>query len=548
VREGGEDTPHGDAGAGFPPASFARLERYRDIVPDWEAFRETVHTPEPVTLRARQALTDEGELTRLLRNREFQVEAIGGMPGYLRVRKGPDSVAQTLEHWLGLFHIQQVVMGLPSLALAPEPGQRVLDLCAAPGGKTTHLSELMGERGPLVAVDRKEKRLRGLMGNLFRLGCTNVLVLAADGRELPSGALFDRVLVDVPCSAEGNYRRQGGRLPDREPEFQHYVTSLQEALLRRAVQLTRPGGVIVYSTCTFAPEENEAVVQRVLADSPDLEVEPVTLPVPHAPGLEGWQGTEFVPALKEAWRVYPHHLDSGGLFMVRLRNGRADEGEVDERRPSPCGPQTRGAPADPGDGGVADFGGGVPGTRAGAGWETIPPAFPGGEEDPARARIETAVGLLRDEYGFTPELLETLGWMVRKENIWVQTAHEWPVGTWRPHGGWRVVSLGLRAFRSAGPGLETPSNHFLGRFRDALWTGKPRSRTPMRRRELTRTELTRLLAGDALADPDLPAGPIVLYYEGVLLGRGMVGRSGLRSEIPAHQAERLQAVLSATSQ
>ncbi len=491
-----------EAGTGDPAGGLAR---YRGVVSEWSAFLEANHSPEPVTLRVRRGFIGVDPLAARLRERGFRLEGVPGLEDYLQVVDGPASVAQTLEHWLGLFHVQQAVMALPSLALAPEPGDRVLDLCAAPGGKTAHLAELMDDQGPLVAVDPKEKRLRGLMGNIFRLGHTNVLVVAADGRELPGGASFDRVLVDAPCSAEGNFRRQEGRLPARTADFQRYVTGLQEALLRRAIHLTRPGGTVVYSTCTYAPEENEAVVNRVLADEP-VELEPIALAVPHAPGLTRWGDERYAPELRRAWRVYPQHLDSGGMFMARLR--RLDNGGRD------------------------------------SGWSVVPPAFPGEDPEEARERIGRVEALLRNEYGFDARQLESLGWMVRKKNVWVQTAGRWPVETWRgpdgaaPRGHWRVVCLGLRAFRAAGGGKETPTNQFLNRFQEAVGG--------QRRRELDSRELARLLEGESLEPGDLPAGPIALYYRGTLLGRGMVGRSGLRSEIPSHQAERLGAILEAT--
>lgn len=480
--------------------SMDRLQRYQEIVPDWETFVEVNHTPEPTTLRIRKAWMGVEELRVRLASQGFEVEGVGGLPDYLRVVDGPRSVAQTLEHWLGFFHVQQSVMGLPSMALAPRPGERILDLCAAPGGKTAHLAELMGGRGTLVAVDPKEKRLRGLMANLSRMGYANILVIAADGRELPEAANFDRVLVDAPCSAEGNYRRQGGDLPSRTGSFQEYVTSLQEALLRRAIGLTRPGGTIVYSTCTFAPEENEGVVARVLADAP-VQLEPIDLPVPHAPGLTSWQGRQFAPEMERTWRVYPHHLDSGGLFMARFRKDEDDPG----------GP----APSE--------------------GWSPVPAAFPGQDEAGAELRIQNALTLLVEEYDFDPLVLAKLRWMVRTDNIWVQTAEEWPVERWRDHGGWRVVSMGLRAFRDAGGGKETPSNNFLAAFAGALG--------PSRSRPLDRRELLHLLDGGAIQDPELPAGPVILLFDDQVLGRGMVGRGGLRHEIPRHQAARLRTIL-----
>ncbi len=482
-----------------------RLERYRDIVSDWEAFHAANHAPEPVTLRVRSRLHDPAEVRASLESQGFEMHPVPGLPDYLRVAGGPHSVAQTLDHWLGRLHVQQCVMAIPSLALDPQPGDRVLDMCAAPGGKTAHLAELQGERGCLVAADPKEKRLRGLMSNLFRLGLTNVVVVASDGRELPEGALFDRVLVDAPCSAEGNYRRHSGRLPPRDAAFVSYVTELQEALLMRATELTRPGGRIVYSTCTFAPEENERVVHRVLQRAP-VRLQPLILDLPHAPGLTSWEGEEFGETMRQALRLYPQHLDSGGAFTACL----VKDGPL-ERPPEP----------DPG---------------LGSGWSPLPVAFPGEDPDAARARVEWARRDLLDRFGFDPAALEGLGWMVRGENIWVQTAGEWPVDTWAATKGWRTVSAGLRAFRQDSAGRETPSNHLLGRFAHHLGDE--------RRRRLDDAELSLLLSGEPLADESLPPGPIVLTFRGWVLGRGMVGRGGLRHQIPTTQAERLKALLS----
>lgn len=485
--------------------SLERLLRYREVVSDWDAFVEASHAPEPVTLRVRAGLADPDELRANLEARGFRLEPVPGLDRTLSLKGGPGSVAQTLEHWLGLFHVQQAVMALPSLALGAGAGERILDLCAAPGGKTVHLAELMEDRGCLVAVDPKEKRLRGLLSNVFRLGHPNVLVIAADGRSLPGGAAFDRVLVDAPCSAEGNYRRQKGRLPPRTRAFERYVTGLQEALLRRGIELTRPGGTIVYSTCTFAPEENEAVVSRVLREAP-VRIEPIALGLPHEPGLEAWDGTSFPADLRHAWRVYPHHLDSGGMFMVRLRR-LADDGSEAE-----------------------------PAARAPRGWEEVPAAFPGEDESAARARIAHGIHVLERTFGFRSDSAEPIGWMVRGDNIWAHTAGEWPLDAWAATGGWRVVSLGLRALRGGAQGVETPSNPFVTRFGDRFG---PSGRTL----ELAPGDLRALLESPPLPVGDVSRGHVILRFRGRALGRGMVREEGLRSEIPKAQAVRLLAVL-----
>ncbi len=493
---------------GAPGApSTVRLERYRALVEDYDAFVAANLAPEPVNLRVRTGLVAPDDLDRALREQGFVLEGVPGLPELRKVVHAPHSVAQTPEHWLGLFNVQQAVMAVPTLALGARPGERILDLCAAPGGKTTHLAECMEDRGCLVAIDPKEKRLRGLMANVFRLGHTNVLVVAADGRELAGGARFDRVLVDAPCSAEGNFRRTGGRLPKRDGKFLRYVTALQEALLRRAIELVRPGGTVVYSTCTWAPEENEAILAKVLAGG-RAEVEPIPLDLPHAPGITAWNGRSYPDQVRHAWRLYPQHLDSGGAFVARLRRLEGGSGSGD---------------AEPD-----------------AGWSPVPEAFPGEDPGEAQERIEVATSLLRHRFGVEEGALAGLGWMVRGENVWTQTAGEWPAEGWRPHGGWRVVSMGLRAFRQAGPGRENPSTSFLTRFGSLLRAGVV---------EVSDADLAALLAGrflDPATDPAVPGpgpGAVAVRWRGRILGRGMLGRKGLDLQIPKAQATRLGALL-----
>jgi NOL1/NOP2/sun family putative RNA methylase len=483
--------------------STVRLERYRALVEDYDTFVAANLAPEPINVRVRTGLMDPAALDQALTAQGFVLEAVPGLPDLRKVVHAPHSVAQTLEHWLGLFAVQQAVMAVPTLALGARRGERILDLCAAPGGKTTHLAECMEDRGCLVAVDPKEKRLRGLMSNVFRQGHTNVLVVAADGRELAGGALFDRVLVDAPCSAEGNFRRTRGRLPKRDGKFVRYVTALQEALLRRAIELVRPGGTIVYSTCTWAPEENEAILAKVLADAP-VEIEPIPLDLPHAPGITAWNGRVYPDSVRDAWRLYPQHLDSGGAFVARLRKS----------------------------------GGGLGDARPDDGWSPVPEAFPGEDEADARARIEIATALLRDRFAVAPDALAGVGWMARGENVWAQTAGEWPVDGWRPHGGWRVVSMGLRAFRQAGPGRENPSTSFLTRFAPHLESGVV---------ELSDDELRALLAGAWIEGSEASSwptpGPVAARWRGRVLGRAMLGRRGLDLQVPKAQATRLRALL-----
>jgi 16S rRNA C967 or C1407 C5-methylase (RsmB/RsmF family) len=150
---------------------------------------------------------------------------------------------------------------LPPLILDPQPGERLLDMCAAPGGKATYLAQLTQNRALIVANDVTHHRIGILRSHSDRLGITSIVVTRYQGQSFPMRMQFDRILLDPPCSAEGTYRT-GKRPPlTEDPQVSYRLQRLQQMLLNRALELLRPGGTLVYSTCTYAPEENEEVLQ-----------------------------------------------------------------------------------------------------------------------------------------------------------------------------------------------------------------------------------------------------------------------------------------------
>src|SRR5690606_27538381 len=148
------------------------LERYRSIVDDWAAFESAAGTPEPTVFRVGTARIAEAALLARLADQGFRTRPVPGMPTFHQVVEEPHPVSMTFEHWYGLLYVQQASTGVAAPALGPLPGERVLDLCAAPGGKTAHLAQLMGDQGCLVASEISESRICGLLGNLYRLGHT----------------------------------------------------------------------------------------------------------------------------------------------------------------------------------------------------------------------------------------------------------------------------------------------------------------------------------------------------------------------------------------
>lgn len=222
-------------------------------------------------------------------------------------------------HDAGAWYLQEPSAMAPAELLAPEPGMRVLDLCAAPGGKATRLAELLAGQGLLVANEIQPARAKILSRNLERLAVPNALCLNHDPRDLEErfAGWFDRVLVDAPCSGEGMFRREEAAVTAWSQETVQMCARRQLEILRSAARMTAPGGRLLYSTCTFSPEENEGVLTAFLAEHPDFSVVPVTLPGA-APGRPDW-----IPgapaALAGACRLWPHLVRGEGHFACLLQ-------------------------------------------------------------------------------------------------------------------------------------------------------------------------------------------------------------------------------------
>ncbi|MBO8142242.1 MAG: 16S rRNA (cytosine(967)-C(5))-methyltransferase RsmB [Firmicutes bacterium] len=242
------------------------------------------------------------------RLREAGVYVVEGelAPEALRVR-GMGRVDAQAAFQDGWFAVQDEAAQLVARALEPQPGQRIIDLCAAPGGKTTHLAQLMENRGEVVAVDVHPGKLRLVEEAAKRLGVAIVRPLAADGRELP-GRLRPaaRVLLDAPCSGLGVLRRRPDLRWRRRPEDIPALAALQRELLSAAAALTGPGGTVVYSTCSTEPEETTGVIARFLDDNPAFTAEDP--PVPGVPAGDG-------PGVY----LFPHLHETDGFYIARLK-------------------------------------------------------------------------------------------------------------------------------------------------------------------------------------------------------------------------------------
>jgi len=294
-----------------------QIGRYRGLVEDWDAFVEALHRPVPTDLRWNSLAVERNRFEESLQRQGISWAHPSGSPDLYRV-EGMAGPGLTLAYNLGWYQPQGYTSTLPPLILSPQPGSRVLDLCAAPGGKTSQLAALMGGTGLIVANDISHQRISILAANLERLGVLNTLICQYRGENFPERFAFDYVLVDAPCSGQGTFRVDGGTFRPDAADALEFLSALQLRLLRKALQVVRPGGRVLYSTCSYAPEEDEAVVSAALEEG-TADVLPIDLDLPGQPGLTEWAGATYLPEVAHTLRFWPHHTDSWGFYCALLR-------------------------------------------------------------------------------------------------------------------------------------------------------------------------------------------------------------------------------------
>ena len=214
-------------------------------------------------------------------------------------------------HEAGVYYLQEASAMAPVQLLDPQPGERICDLCAAPGGKTTQIAGRMAGEGFLLCNEINPKRAKILSRNIERMGVANALVTNEHPGKLAERlpGFFDRVLIDAPCSGEGMFRKEEAAVTDWSQETVEMCARRQAEILHSGAQLVRPGGRLVYSTCTFAPEEDELAVEEFLQNHPDFEPEMVEAP---------W----FTAGSAGNFRMWPHKLLGEGHFAAVLRKKR----------------------------------------------------------------------------------------------------------------------------------------------------------------------------------------------------------------------------------
>jgi 16S rRNA (cytosine1407-C5)-methyltransferase len=261
------------------------------------------------------------EIAKIL-NTKYQIKTatIPNFENALKIVDGKERIGKTFEHVLGFYYIQSLSSMMPPLILNPTSKDLVLDLCGAPGSKSTQLAEIMDNRGTLLINEIDNERIKSLVFNLERMNVINSAVIHSKGEVLSKvyDNHFTKILVDAPCSGLGIIQKKGEVSNWWSLDHIERLQHLQIRLLIAAIKMAKVGAEIVYSTCTLSVEENELVINKILEKYP-VELLNIELPIPAHQGFTEFEGNKLNPELKKAIRILPWEIDSDGFFLVKMR-------------------------------------------------------------------------------------------------------------------------------------------------------------------------------------------------------------------------------------
>uniref|UniRef100_A0A2K5KLG6 Nucleolar protein 1 n=1 Tax=Cercocebus atys TaxID=9531 RepID=A0A2K5KLG6_CERAT len=301
------------------------LGKLMDLFPLSELveFLEANEVPRPVTLRTNTLKTRRRDLAQALINRGVNLDPLGKWSKTgLVVYDSSVPIGATPEYLAGHYMLQGASSMLPVMALAPQEHERILDMCCAPGGKTSYMAQLMKNTGVILANDANAERLKSVVGNLHRLGVTNTVISHYDGRQFPKvvGG-FDRVLLDAPCSGTGVISKDPAVKTNKDEKDILRCAHLQKELLLSAIDsvnaTSKTGGYLVYCTCSIMVEENEWVVDYALKKR-NVRLVPTGLDFGQE-GFTRFRERRFHPSLRSARRFYPHTHNMDGFFIAKFK-------------------------------------------------------------------------------------------------------------------------------------------------------------------------------------------------------------------------------------
>ncbi len=294
------------------------VERYSALT-DWKEFRKYSLCYLRKSIRVNTLKTSVAEVKKRL-SPKWTLTPVPWCNEGFWIKGERRDIGNLPEHVLGYIYVQEAASMIPPIVLDPQPDDLVLDIAASPGSKTTQIGQYMNNEGILIANDIDATRLAALGINTQRCGLTNLIITKMQGhwyKKVP--VQFDRILVDAPCSGTGTIRKSMKTIQMWNPNMVKRLAGTQRELIRTALNVLKPQGMLVYSTCTMEPDENEAVIDRILQEYPTVKLEKIELDIKRSAPITEFEGQTFSSEVKKCLRIWPQDNDTEGFFVAKLR-------------------------------------------------------------------------------------------------------------------------------------------------------------------------------------------------------------------------------------
>ena len=292
------------------------VERYSRLSDDSRKFSNIINKPLKQSFRVN---TIKGEKEDILRQMMLYDSSIKKVPWCENAFESDlTNLGSSIHHFSGQIYIQELTSMIPPLIVRDLiKKNKILDCCAAPGSKTTQIADMMENKGHIIANDARHGRIKSLRGNLDRLGITNTTVTLRDFKSFPN-TKADLYFVDAPCSSEGTIRKKNAVTRKWKDYDYERFSRMQKGLLKKACEMAPKGSTIVYSTCTFAPEENENVINEIINEE-NVKLQNINLNgLKMKKGITSWKQNDYDKDVEKCRRIWPHHNNTDAFFLARM--------------------------------------------------------------------------------------------------------------------------------------------------------------------------------------------------------------------------------------
>jgi NOL1/NOP2/sun family putative RNA methylase len=291
------------------PFKPAFIKKYTQLT-DFDLYKKAVHEFSQQSIRINTLKTTTTTLKKKLQEKGWTLNSIPWCPDgyYIKHKTSRRDIGNTEEHKQGLFFVQKSTSMIPPIVLEPEEHETILDMSAAPGGKTTHIAALMNNTGIIIANEPDRYRLNGLLHNVQRCSVANTIIINYSGEKIQPSFVFDKILLDAPCSGSGLIKgltqRTQTTLKEWNPNTIKRLAKLQRKLILHAFTLLKKGGTLVYSTCSLEPEEDEEIIDT-LKERESLRIEKIGLPIRSSH--------------KQHIKIWPQYYNTEGFFISKIK-------------------------------------------------------------------------------------------------------------------------------------------------------------------------------------------------------------------------------------